>query len=222
MVDQLNSIGEAGLKFFGKMTASISHEIKNALAIINENAGLLEDIALMADRGREIEPERLKTVSRAVIKQIRRADIIIKNMNRFAHSADETTTTVDLRDSLLLVVALSERLASMRSVTLAPKLPETPLNIRTVPFLLMNLIWLCLDFAITAAGDDKIVELAILKTENGAQIQFRRLTGLTEAPLDAFPAERERNLINVLRAELAVDGKNNELVINLATDVDKG
>ena len=222
MVDQLNSIGEAGLKFFGKMTASISHEIKNALAIINENAGLLEDIALMADRGREIEPERLKTVSRAVIKQIRRADIIIKNMNRFAHSADETTTTVDLRDSLLLVVALSERLASMRSVTLAPKLPETPLNIRTVPFLLMNLIWLCLDFAINAAGDDKIVELAILKTENGAQIQFRRLTGLTEAPLDAFPAERERNLINVLRAELAVDGKNNELVINLATDVDKG
>ena len=32
-----------GLQFFGKMTASISHEIKNVMAIINESAGLLDD-----------------------------------------------------------------------------------------------------------------------------------------------------------------------------------
>ena len=42
---------EMGLQFFGRMSASISHEIKNVLAIINENAGLLEDFSLMADRG---------------------------------------------------------------------------------------------------------------------------------------------------------------------------
>ena len=36
-------IAREGFQFFGKMSASISHEIKNALAIINENAGLLED-----------------------------------------------------------------------------------------------------------------------------------------------------------------------------------
>lgn len=30
---------------FSKVTATISHEIKNALSIINENAGLLVDLA---------------------------------------------------------------------------------------------------------------------------------------------------------------------------------
>ena len=39
-------VGLGGIQFFGKMAASISHEIKNVLAIINENAGLLEDICL--------------------------------------------------------------------------------------------------------------------------------------------------------------------------------
>ena len=54
MSAKLEIVTESGLQFFGKMTASISHEIKNVLAIINENAGLLEDLALMADRGAEI------------------------------------------------------------------------------------------------------------------------------------------------------------------------
>ena len=34
---QWDIIGGEGLQFFGKMSASISHEIKNVLAIINEN-----------------------------------------------------------------------------------------------------------------------------------------------------------------------------------------
>ncbi len=54
-------IAETGLQFFGEMSASISHEIKNVLAIVNENAGLLEDLTLMADRGKPIDPARLKT-----------------------------------------------------------------------------------------------------------------------------------------------------------------
>ncbi|MBW2412662.1 MAG: sensor histidine kinase, partial [Deltaproteobacteria bacterium] len=135
MSDTLDSVAEASLQFFGKVTASVSHEIKNILAIINENAGLLEDIALMADRGKAIEPERLKTLSRAIVKQIRRADTVIINMNRFAHSADETIEIVDLRDLLALVVVAADRLASMRSVKLEPKPQQTPVEIRTSPFL---------------------------------------------------------------------------------------
>ena len=30
-------MAETGLQFFGRMSASISHEIKNVLAIVNEN-----------------------------------------------------------------------------------------------------------------------------------------------------------------------------------------
>ena len=221
MRDNLDTIAETGLQFFGKMTASISHEIKNVLAIINENAGLLEDLTLMADRGMPIEPERLKKLSQAVMKQIGRADTIVKNMNRFAHSADESFKSVELNDTLELVILLSNRFASMRSVTLEPKLQTAPVKIKTFPFLLMNLIWLCLDSAMDAAGDDKIVEVVSQKTETGAQIRFRRLGGLAEAPLDTFPAERERNLLNLLRAEFMISAENNEFVVELAADINR-
>jgi hypothetical protein len=72
-----------------------------------------------------------------------------------------------------------------------------------------------------AAGDDKIVEVVSQKTETGAQIRFRRLGGLVAAPLDRFPAERERNLLNLLRAELMISAENNEFVVELAADINR-
>ena len=130
MGDKLNTISENALQFFGKMTASTSHEMKNVLAIINENAGLLEDFTFMADRGKQIDPERLKAMADAVKKQIRRADDIIKNMNRFAHSTDHAVTTVDLNETIELFTALTARFAAMKSVKvdlqLPSNLPPTP------------------------------------------------------------------------------------------------
>ena len=219
MRHKLDTIGETGLQFFGKMTASISHEIKNVLAIINENAGLLEDFARMAEGGIAIDPERLERLSQAVMKQIRRADTIVKNMNRFAHSTDESLKSVDLNEILELAVVLSNRLASMRSVTLKPKPQESPVKIRTSPFFLMNLIWLCLDFAMDRVGDGKIVELATQKTETGAQLRFGRLEGLTEAPLNTFPTEPEKSLLDLLKAELVVSAEKKEIVVRIAGNI---
>ncbi len=218
---KLETVAETGLQFFGKMTASISHEIKNVLAIINENAGLLEDLVLMSDRGAAIEPQRLKNMSRTVMKQVSRADAIMKNMNRLAHSVDESIKTIDLNDILELLVALSHRFADMRDVTVDPKLGESPIMVRTSPFLLMNLLWLCLDFAMDAAGEDEIVELVTQKTEAGIQVFFKRLGGLAEAPLKAFPAEPEKRLLDLLRAELEVSAENQEIVIRLAGGIDR-
>ena len=99
-----------GLRFFGKISASISHELKNVLAIINENAGLLQDYALKADKGVPLETERIKTLAEMMRGQIRRGDKIITNMNRFAHSVDETVKAVDLRDILEHVIAYKKRI----------------------------------------------------------------------------------------------------------------
>ena len=44
MIDFKETTEYEGLRFFGKVNASISHEIRNALAVINENAGLIKDL----------------------------------------------------------------------------------------------------------------------------------------------------------------------------------
>jgi C4-dicarboxylate-specific signal transduction histidine kinase len=216
MNDPLEDIAESGLQFFGKMTASISHEIKNVLAIINENAGLLEDFALMAEGGAAIEPERLKTLSHALMKQVERADTIVKNMNRFAHSTDASLQTIDLDDVMRLLTALSNRIAVTRGITLNLKLNESAMTIRTSPFLLMNLLWLCLDFAIDAAGEGRAVELATQKADAEVHIRFKPIGCGAPVTLPPFPAEREQRLLALLKAELEVSAENREVRVKLS------
>ena len=208
-------ITETGLQFFGRISASISHEIKNVLAIVNENAGLLEDLTLLADRGKPLDPARLKIMAAAVKNQVGRADGIIKNMNRLAHSIDQTITTVDLDQTIELVIALTARFAAMQGVKVDLQLPASPLKIPTAPFYLMNLLCLCLDFSMSASGNEKRVELVVEETENSVRIRFRRLAGLTEALLEAFPSEREKNLLDVLEADLTVEHGREEIALQL-------
>jgi len=216
-----NIIGEQGLQFFGKMSTSISHEIKNALAIINENAGLLKDYSLMADKGKSIDPERLKTLADKVMKQIRRADKIVENLNMFAHSVDESIQSVDLGDTVDFMSKLVARLAFIKSVTLEPKPAISPIIIMTNPFFLENLIWLCLDFAMNTAEDGKNIGLITEKTEQGAMIKFTHLQDLPKASLDKFPGEKEKALAEALDAEIAVNIDAGEIIITLPEDIDK-
>ena len=220
MSTRLELAAETGFQFFGKMTASISHEIKNVMTIINENAGLLEDLALLAERGAAIEPQRLINMSGTVMKQVGRADAILKNMNRLAHSVDESIKTIDLNNILELLVALSGRFASMRGIDLQFRLGQSPLMLKTSPFFLMNLLWLCLDFAMDAAGEDKIVGLVARKTETGIPVFFKDLGGLAGAPLNHFPAEREKDLCGLLGAGLEVSIENREIDVRFAEDID--
>jgi len=213
-------IAETGLKFFGRISASISHEIKNVLAIVNENAGLLEDLTLLADRGKPLDPARLKMMAQAVKKQVGRADGIIKNMNRFAHSIDQTITTDDLDQTIELIIALTTRFAAMRGIKVNLKLPASPLTITTAPFYLMNLLWLCLDFSMSASGNEKRVELVVEETENSVQIRFRRLTGLNTALLESFPSDREKYLLDVLAADLRVEPAREEIALRLLKNID--
>jgi C4-dicarboxylate-specific signal transduction histidine kinase len=213
-------IGRAGFLFFGKMAASISHEIKNVLAIINENAGLLEDITLMAERGTPINSDRIKTQAERIKKQVRRADVIVKNMNGFAHSADEPLMSVDLGEILELLAALSGRFAYTRGVTLEPASMGSSATITTNPFLLENLVWLCLDFAMEMAGRGKTVGLIAEKPENDGRIRFTQLEALGEPLADKFPGEVEKALLVALKAQITKDVEAGELVLTISKNIE--
>lgn len=208
-------IGETGLQFFGKMSASISHEIKNVLAIINENAGLLEDLTVMVEKGMPLDPQRLKTPASRIMKQIRRGDDIMKGMNRFAHSVDDPLRQIDLDDTLALTCALSNRFASMRGVRLELVPPSTPVPVVTNPFFLQNLLWLCLDFAMGCAGAGKTVSLKTERTGGKAAITFSKLQDMASVETASFPGDRERALLQALNADLVIDKNTGEMALTL-------
>ncbi|MFA4915917.1 MAG: hypothetical protein WC560_04525 [Syntrophales bacterium] len=211
----LDIISKRGLQFFGKISASISHEIKNVLAVLNENAGLLEDLVLIAEKGGTINHERFKSLAGSMKKQVQRADLIVNNMNRFAHSVDEFLYSIDLCETLGLVTSLSVRFADMRGVELCPLYSNDRINITTNPFLLENLLWCCLDFATTVTGEGKTVRIIVGEKEDRAWIEFAGLQKLTSMAPDIFPSERERDLIRALDAEIETNTGAGQFIVKL-------
>lgn len=211
MNGQLGAADSQGLHFLGIMTASISHELKNALAIINENAGLLGDLALLAEKGRPLEPERLKTRAEKIRQQVQRADDIIRRLNRFAHSAHEGSASIDVREIFEFTVALAARLAAMKSVTLTVE-PGTPIQLEIRPFQLENLLWLYLKEVFARATDNQSVEFAAV--DEGAKVTIvLRSGGVVTAEIISVVEREGRPLLDVLQANLTMEAETLRLTL---------
>ncbi len=208
------------LVFFGAVSASISHEIKNRMAIINEQAGLLEDLVHMAERGNPIDPERLLRLSGKVQDQIARADAIIRNMNRFAHSVDNFRHTADLNDVVDLAVVLCRRKADMQGVCLTLSEQIDSIKISTSPFLLIQLVWTCLEKVMPGAERGMAVSLGCRPIPEGAAVSIG--ADLEPAQFEAVASDSSvRELIDLLGANVSVDAQASQLVFNLPANPDR-
>ena len=217
MSTELDRVCRSALQFFGTVTASISHEINNVLAIVNENAGLLEDFTAMSEKGIPIDEERLKTLAGKITAQVRRADAIVRNMNKFAHSVDEFTKRIDLNELLDLVLALANRSASMRGVNLELKFSGNPVFITTNDFFLANLLWLCMHFAMDAVDENNTVAMHVEKSDNFVMIYFSRLKNVEE--MITSLVDHRNGLLGALKGELNSDTEAGEVVLTLPENI---
>lgn len=201
----IDPIGQAGLTFFSRTTAAISHELKNALAIIKENAGLIEDYLLMAEKGMPIDPQKFKRVSTRIGAQTARADELIKNMNRFAHSADHHSATADLNELAELFVTLSQRETAMRQATLALTKETSPVMVNTSPFLLLTILGRTLTFCLESVSAQDTVTVRVAGSNQGSTIRFEQLYNLNALSDKQFPGEQEILLLNTLDITFNID-----------------
>ena len=214
MSGEENLLARTGLQFFGRMSASVTHEIKNALAIINENAGLLEDIVLMAEKGPDISPERLQRLARTVDAQVERADAVVKMMNHFSHSIDHFVELVDLTQVATDVCTLFDRLLQMRGVTLETIAPPAPVVITASRFYLQNLLWCCLDWATSVGSGKRTISIAPEKGDKGARVRLAGLANLDKGACGLFPSPQEVTLLTTLGAQLDFPVADGEIIIS--------
>ncbi len=210
---QWEILGEGGLQFFGKMSAALSHEMKNVLATVNENAGLIQDYIGMVQSGKPLDVERVEAIAGKIRGQVQRADSIVKNLNRLAHSVDEHRAPIEVNELMTFLLALCGRISSARNVRIDLTPSQGPATMTTNPFFLENLLWLCLDFAMDLAGEDKRVGVFIENSANGLQIRLAGLVNLAAAPEGAFPGKEAKALLDALGAAVTADPESGELVI---------
>ena len=169
------------LAFFGKVNASISHELKNILAIISEAAGLLQDLTEMAAKGQKIELEMLNTCSQ--------------------DSVDAPFKSVNLIEVLDLMINLVGFLSFAGKVRFDPPQDEAAM-IMTCPFRLQNLVYHTLVFAFKSVGADGEIQVAFHREPNGsARIAFSGLGTGGDLP---FPSQETKKIAMSIGAEICM------------------
>jgi C4-dicarboxylate-specific signal transduction histidine kinase len=208
-----DTLAKTGLQFFGTVSASISHEIKNRMAVVNEQAGLLKDLVHLAGKGREIHLDRLLRLAESLKTQVDLTDGIIKNMNRFAHSVESFHNESNLVEVLSLTAGLARRTADNKGVRIDVKPSESPPNIVTAPFILMNLIWICLEAMMPLADMECPVTMGCEKTDSGAAVwlSVKRWPGTGGPDLP----DSTGLLLNMLQAGIVLDRNKKTLRIEL-------
>lgn len=204
---------DEGFRFFGKVTASLSHEIRNVLATLYENAGLVEDLSLMAERGRPLVPERIKDLAGKMKAQVRRGREIADHMNRFAHSVDEASHQVDVGELIEQVAFLARRNASMRQVTLEANHAGEPVSVKTDAFLLENLVWHCLDYSVRSLPAPGPVRLTSEAARDGAVIHFHGLPKGKAPSIKVFPEPGMEILRRAIGADLTLNEDSGEIIL---------
>jgi C4-dicarboxylate-specific signal transduction histidine kinase len=166
-VEELSRVREIG--FMGKVTASLSHEIKNTLAIINESVGLMGDL-LRKDAPDDWPPySRLTNLMGSIEEQVQRSAAIVKRLNQFAHSMDKSLAELDLNETVRQTVILAQRFATLRRVNLETQLESKPLHLLSDPFRLLYVIFGFIERAINCSP--KEAEVTVKTERSGAMFQ---------------------------------------------------
>jgi signal transduction histidine kinase len=204
--------GREDLVFFGKISALISHELKNVMAIISEAAGLLEDLTKMAQEGAPVQLDMLRTCSREILEEIHRGFDTIQQMNRFAHSVDDHVKQINLREVITLMIHIAGFLSIAAKVRFDPPLDADP-TIVTCPFRLQNLIYQAVVYAFESVGPTGEVRVGITNQENGSvRISF---SGLGAQSLRQFPADDTSKMAASIAAEIRLSENSQKMDITV-------
>jgi K+-sensing histidine kinase KdpD len=203
------------VEVFSKISAMVTHEIKNTLSIINENAGLLNDFAMMAGEDGGVPSGKVDSATAAIAKQVTRSNIIMLNLNHFSHSGDTPVSQTNLQETLQLMVALTSRKAASQSVTVSIHCPDD-IIITTSLLRFEALLFYVLDNLYdTASGESTLsIEAAVTRAE--VHINFIDKERPSVMFDNYIPGEKEQVLAQALNA--ACEKIQDTLKITIATD----
>jgi two-component system NtrC family sensor kinase len=113
------------LSSIGRLAAGVAHEINNPMAIINEKAGLMED--LIRYGASFPEKEKFLGLIKAILQSVQRCRSITHRLLGFAKRMEVQIEVLDLNEVLTETMSFLEREAVYRNVALELRLqPDLP------------------------------------------------------------------------------------------------
>jgi hypothetical protein len=212
----IDLVNKQGLKFFGSVNASISHELKNIFAIISETAGFLNDLTQLSKQGKQLDLSLLENCCNSIFEEIERGFDTIRHMNRFAHSVDDPVRETSILDTLTLAVTLTGFLSVAKKTHLDETAADT--TVFTSPFLLQTLAYKTLSalYRSMNAGDELTLIPSIRNTEtSGVTLVFSHGQ---PADLSDFPDPQTTEVAQALKVAFKKTDTGLELFIPRTND----
>jgi signal transduction histidine kinase len=176
----VNSSDSDKAAFMGKITAGVTHELKNVLAIIKESAGLMQDLLTLSGDAQFPLREKFSKVLSNIGDQVVRGVDLASRLNTFSHLPDETSSGLDLNEVAVQVVFLSQRFARLKGISLNVQPHERSVIIVTDPLKIQMLVFQCVELLVNIVGAGATITLHPLQQGEGEATVELSSTGNNE------------------------------------------
>lgn len=160
------------LASLGRIAAGVAHEINNPLAIVNEKAGLMQDILEMS--GDFQSREKFLSLINGIVGSVNRCRAITHRLLGFARRMDVTIEKIDLNESVKEVREFLEKEILLKSIrfdmNLMEGLPKINCDKGQLEQVFLNIMKNAVD-AVEEGG--QIVVSTGMKDENTAQVSVK-------------------------------------------------
>jgi len=185
--DHRQPLQREGVLFFGDVIAGLSHELSNVFNIINEIAGLQQDIVGGAQPESADAADRLSELAGRIKAQVERGETFNQTLHTLAHSVDDANIAFDLSDTLELAGWLAARPARLARVELTVHRPDQPLTMEGDPFALLLTIYGSIGAVVNAADSERRVEVNAAPHDRGTRVFITSADPLPPESVDEIP-----------------------------------
>ncbi len=160
------------LASIGRLAAGVAHEINNPLAIINEKAGLVNDLLELSSDVKD--KEKLLALINGIFDSVNRCRTITHRLLGFARRMEVTHEVLDLNDIVKEVMGFLEKEILFRNIRLELNLAEGLPKIESDKGQLQQVFLNIINNAVDAIEEGGLIEVSTrVKDKNTVLVSIR-------------------------------------------------
>ncbi|ADW18984.1 integral membrane sensor signal transduction histidine kinase [Desulfobulbus propionicus DSM 2032] len=150
----------------GRLAAGIAHEINNPLAIINEKAGLIQDLFMIKEQYKQ--DAKLLGLIASIVSSVERCSVITRRLLSFARQSEATVTRINLHKIITEVLSFLGKEPEYRSITIKIDIDDGIEDIVSDKGKLQQVLLNIIKNAFAAVEDGGNLGIAVRKAGSGA------------------------------------------------------
>ncbi len=155
----------------GRLAAGIAHEINNPLAIINEKAGLIQDLFMLKEQYKH--DTKLLGLIASIVSSVERCSVITRRLLSFARQSDANITRVNLYKIITEVLSFLGKEPEYRSISINIDIEEHLSDIVTDKGKLQQVLLNIIKNAFAAVEDGGHLWIKAKKQEQAVELTIQ-------------------------------------------------